>query len=242
VEPDVPPNPFWVKICGVTRVDTAEQLIELHQSGIRPDAVGLNFFVGSKRYVSPEVAARIVERLPADITPIGLFVNHTETEIRSICKQCRITTIQLHGDETPEFLARLKDFELIRAFRVGDAGLSSVDSQLGEIRERGVTMARCVVDSLVAGTYGGSGERAPWTLLRQNWKPHWPDLILAGGLTPDNVTDAIATAGPHGVDVASGVEASPGVQDMAQVAMFLQRARDAGSRRSDSATERGRAG
>lgn len=216
---------MWVKVCGLRDIQNAVFLRTLADEGMCPDAVGLNFYSPSKRYVTPEVASRIVEVLPDSIEPIALFVNHSTGEIRDICKQTGIRTIQLHGDETPEFIAELADFAIVRAFRVDETGLEKVANQLERFRQLGVTIQRCLVDSFVSGAYGGTGHRAPWGMLRREWQADWPELVLAGGLTPLNVSEAIQTAGAKGVDVASGVESSAGVHDQSLIRQFVQQAR-----------------
>ncbi|WP_437227576.1 phosphoribosylanthranilate isomerase [Planctomicrobium sp. SH661] len=211
---------MWVKICGISQPAVAAEI-----AAFSPDAIGLNFYAKSPRCVGVDAARKIVSLLPQSITPIGLFVNHAEDEIRAICESCGIRVIQLHGDETPEFVRRLSDFEIIRAFRVGDDGLDDLSRQLDQYRELGVKLKGCLIDAKVQGAYGGTGHRAPWELLASGWRSEWPPLILAGGLNPDVVADAIAAVAPWGVDVASGVESSPGRQNVAAVEKFIRAAR-----------------
>ncbi len=218
---------MWVKICGLTRVDVAEALLAALPEKNSINAIGLNFYSRSKRCVTPEVAARIMELLPESITPVGLFVNHSLDEIQRITETCRLQTIQLHGDESPEFVAQLKQYHLIKAFRVGPDGLDHVARELDQYDTLGVTLSRCLIDALVTGEYGGTGHKAPWQLLREKWPADWPPFVLAGGLTPENVQEAIESASPAGVDVASGVESTPGVQDTQKVLTFLKNARSA---------------
>ena len=217
---------MWVKICGIRDVDTA---LVAAQAGA--DAIGLNFYPGSKRRVDVDEAARIVEALPADVTPIGLFVNADVTEIVRIARECGLHTLQLHGDEPAELLAELAyagRFELIRAFRVGAAGLAPMEAELARLQQAGVTLAGCLVDADVQGHYGGTGQTAPWDLLSREWRAaEWPPLILAGGLTPSNVAEAIRSCRPWGVDVAGGVESAPGRKEPSLIQEFLQNARDA---------------
>ncbi|SFI18721.1 phosphoribosylanthranilate isomerase [Planctomicrobium piriforme] len=211
---------MWIKICGLTRVDIAREVARL-----APDAIGLNFYAQSKRRVTVDIAAEIVSLLPASVTPVGLFVNHSPDEIRAICQRTGLKTIQLHGDETPEIVAELAEFQIIRAFRVGEAGLDHVAADLERYRTLGVTLHKCLIDAAVPGAYGGTGHRAPWEVLKRDWDSTWPPLVLAGGLTPANVSQAIAEVSPAGVDIASGAEASPGVQDLQKVLAFITSAR-----------------
>jgi len=217
---------MWIKICGIRDIETATQIADLN-----PDAIGLNFFAKSPRSVDAETAARISEALPAGIERIGLFVNHSLQEVLETCRQCSLGTAQLHGDETPAFLASLQsanpDLKLLRAFRVdAQSGCSEIEEFLARSDELGVSLDGCLVDSRVAGEYGGTGHTAPWDLLAGQYDSRrWPRLILAGGLTPDNVADAIRIVSPAGVDVASGVESSRGVKDLNLVASFIEAAK-----------------
>ncbi len=219
---------MWVKICGIRDVETARVV-----AGLRPDAIGLNFYAGTPRCVSPEIAVQIVEAVAGPVEPVGLFVNHSLADVQRITEQCRLGTVQLHGDESPEFLYALQesrpDLHLLRAFRVGDEGLGEVAEYLDECGRLDVHLAGCLIDARVDGKYGGSGHTAPWDLLRDHYDSNrWPRLILAGGLTADNVAEAIETVRPDGVDVASGVESSAAVKDLPLVERFIKAAREAG--------------
>ncbi len=219
---------MWTKICGIRDLETAAKI-----AALKPDAIGLNFFVKSPRRVDVETAVKISEALPSDIERVGLFVNHSNEDVLQICRECSLGTAQLHGDETPEFLAELQtadsDLKLLRAFRVdADSGCAEIEEFLARCEVLGVTLDGCLVDSRVEGEYGGTGHSAPWDLLRGQYDSRrWPRLILAGGLTPDNVADAICIVSPVGVDVASGVESSRGVKDLNLVADFIEAARRA---------------
>jgi len=214
---------MWVKVCGVRDVDTAR-----HIADAGADAIGLNFYAGSSRVVTPSVAAQIVRGLPASVEPIGLFVNASAKEIQSVATDCGLRTLQLHGDEPPELLAELSEFRLIRAFRVGDEGLGQLNAELDKLQGLGVRLQACLVDARVEGAYGGTGRTAPWDLLAAEWRQaERPPLVLAGGLTPENVSEACRTAHPWGVDVAGGVETAPGVKDPNLVRRFIENARAA---------------
>ena len=216
---------MWVKICGIRDVATAEKIVSLG-----PDAIGLNFFAKSPRCVDRSVAAEISSSLPAAIESVGLFVNHDLNDVLDTADQCGLTMIQVHGDEPPEFLAELKgcsaDVKILRAFRVDDRGLAEVTDYLAECRKLDVCLAGCLIDSRVDGEYGGTGHTAPWDLLAGQYDAdRWPRLILAGGLHPGNLADAIRVTNPFGVDVASGVESERGVKDLTLVRDFIQAAR-----------------
>jgi phosphoribosylanthranilate isomerase len=219
---------MWVKICGIRDVETAELVVSLG-----PDAIGLNFFAKSPRCVDRSVAAEISALLPAAIESVGLFVNHDLNDVLDTADQCGLTMIQLHGDEPPEFLAKLKgcsdDVQILRALRVDDSGLAEVADYLAECRKLDVCLAGCLIDARVNGEYGGTGHTAPWDLLADQYDAdRWPRLIVAGGLHPGNLADAIRITRPFGVDVASGVESERGVKDLALVESFIQAARQAG--------------
>lgn len=218
---------MWVKICGIRDVATAEQIVSL-----KPDAIGLNFFAKSPRCVERAVAAEISGILPGEIESVGLFVNHELNDVVDTAQQCGLTMIQLHGDEPPDFLASLRgcssDVKILRAFRVDDRGLAEVANYLAECRKLDVCLAGCLIDARVDGEYGGTGHTAPWDLLADQYDAdRWPRLIVAGGLHPGNLADAIRVTRPFGVDVASGVESERGVKDLALVEGFIQAARQA---------------
>ncbi|HEY3965005.1 MAG TPA: phosphoribosylanthranilate isomerase [Planctomycetaceae bacterium] len=209
---------MWIKICGIRDVETARAVA---QAGA--DAVGLNFYSNSPRVVAPAVAAEIVSALPSGIEPVGVFVNHSLDEVRAITRECGLRTIQLHGDEPPEFVAALAlDFQVIRAFRVGDDGLNQIETDLAACRRLGASPWACLIDAKVPGSYGGTGQVAPWETIRREYKSaDWPPLILAGGLRPENVAQAVAAVVPWGVDVAGGVESSVACKDIALVRQFV---------------------
>lgn len=218
---------MWVKICGVRDVESARIV-----AAARPDAIGLNFYPPSPRYVEPAVAKSIVGRLPDEITPVGVFVNHPIDEAAVICRMTGIRLAQLHGDESPEMLASLlqtaPELRLIRAFRVGNAGIAEMASYLQRCRQLDVCLFACLLDARVEGQYGGTGELAPWDVIRREYRcEDWPPLILAGGLTPDNVAAGIAAVRPWGVDTAGGVESTLGVKNADLVCRFVRYARNA---------------
>jgi phosphoribosylanthranilate isomerase len=214
---------MWIKICGIRDVQSAQAAA---QAGA--DAIGLNFYAQSPRVVTPAIAAEIVASRAATIEPIGVFVNHSVDEVRVICRKCGLRTIQLHGDEPPEQLVELADeFRVIRAFRIGEEGLKSASAFLGACQRLGALPWACLIDANVPGSFGGTGHTAPWDIIRREYKTaEWPPLILAGGLRPENISTAIATVGPWGVDVAGGVESSVACKDIALVRQFVKNARE----------------
>ena len=217
---------FRIKICGVTTVDDA---LAVARSGA--DAVGLNFYPKSPRYLQTPEARQIVDALPAGIVKVGLFVNALAEEVCETFDRLGLDLIQLHGDEPPHFLAELGGRPVMRAFRLGPAGLEAVGRYLRECRDRGGMPQLILIDAHVKGVYGGSGQVADWQQLT-TYRPIRPDepippLVLAGGLTPENVAEAIRTVHPAAVDTASGVESRPGRKSEALVRQFVEAARAA---------------
>lgn len=213
---------MWIKICGIRDIETAQAVA---QAGA--DAIGLNFYAHSPRVVAPAIAAEIVATLDGAAEPVGVFVNHRVEEVRAICRQCGLRTVQLHGDEPPEDVAELaRDYRVIRAFRVGAAGLHAAGMYLDACLRLEALPWACLIDGSVPGSYGGTGQTAPWEVIAVEYKSSvWPPLILAGGLRPENVSQAIAVVGPWGVDVAGGVESSIACKDIALVRQFVLKAR-----------------
>ncbi len=199
-----------VKICGITREEDARLAARRGA-----DAVGLNFSARSKRHCPLDVARRIVEALPPNVLSVGVFVNATRAEIFGVVAATGIQAVQLHGDERPEACLGLPR-PVIKALAVADA------ASIGLADEYPVDTV--VLDSGGAG-YGGTGERFDWALL-QRVRPR-ARFLVAGGLTPDNVAEAIRSARPYGVDVASGVESAPGVKDPDRLARFIEAAKEA---------------
>lgn len=214
---------MWVKICGWR---TEEMLEAALAAGARPDAIGLNFFAGSPRATTVEIARRVAQRHSREIEPVGLFVDHSVPSILEIAKACGIRTLQLHGDYPASELPPLREFRVIRVYRLPGASLDPVAEDLAACRRAGVCPWVCLVEPKVDGAFGGTGTLGPWGLLR-GWPADFPPLLLAGGLTPQNVTEAIRTVRPWGVDTASGVERERGQKDPALVKAFIDAARSA---------------
>lgn len=216
---------MWVKVCGLTNVENALEVV-----AHRPDAIGLNFYHKSKRAIDLPTAKQIVCALPENVQPVGLFVNHSADDILQICDETGITMIQLHGDETPEFAAELTGLRIIRALRVNSDNLNTLLTDVPAWHDPKIDLFGILVDAQVDGAYGGTGHTAPWQLIADFYdRDSWPPLILAGGLTVENVQQAIEQVSPSGVDVASGVESSPGVKDPQLVERFINAARTASS-------------
>ncbi len=223
---------MWIKICGIRDVETARWVAEFS-----PDAIGLNFYSPSPRCVTPEVATEICRIVPGTIDKVGVFVNHPVSDIVSLVQSCGLTGIQLHGDESPRDLAQLKaalpNIKLIRAFRIHISDETStreswvrVARELDECRRLGLSLFASLIDAFVPGSYGGTGRTIFGDGITAAYdKANWPAMILAGGLTPENIVEAITSVHPWGVDVASGVESAPGVKDRSRVERFIGLAR-----------------
>jgi phosphoribosylanthranilate isomerase len=203
-------RPVRAKICGVTRVEDA-----LLAARLGADAIGLNLWPRSKRCVSLDVAREIARALPPLVVPVGVFVNPSRAEILAAVEGARLGAVQLHGDEAPRD-ARDLPVPVWKALRLAaPLPLAWLDEWEG--------VQGFVLDAPDPG-YGGSGRTCDWGVARE--AAARVPCLLAGGLTPENVADAIRAVRPWGVDVASGVEASPGVKDPGKLAAFLRRAKE----------------
>jgi phosphoribosylanthranilate isomerase len=214
---------FRIKICGITSVEDAQIVVA---AGV--DAIGLNFYPKSPRYVQPSVAAAIAAAVPRGIIRTGLFVNAPAVEILRLCDQVPLDLIQLHGDEPPGFLASLGGRPVMRAFRLGESGIAPVFDYLAECRRLKCLPRLVLLDAFRHGQYGGTGQTTDWTeAKRYRTDATCPPLVLAGGLTPDNVAAAIDAVRPVAVDTSSGVEVSPGKKSADAVKRFVAAAQAA---------------
>jgi phosphoribosylanthranilate isomerase len=181
------------------------------------DAVGLNFALGPRK-ITPETGKTIVEALPRFVTPVSLFVDAAPEAVRETAEICGFDTVQLHGDETPEDVARLAPLRIIKAFRV--SGPDVVE------RIPAYRVHACLLDAAVPGRHGGTGRTFDWAVARRLAR-RLP-IILAGGLTPANVADAVRRVRPYAVDSASGVEGkTPGRKSAARMQAFAAAVADA---------------
>ncbi len=202
---------FWVKICGITNLEDARAVVDAGA-----DAIGLNFVPQSKRFVSPVMARHIVEELEDAVEWVGVVANEEPEHLEELRSSIGLDFLQLHGDEPPKALEPL----LPRAFKaVAIASSADVKSA------RAFGGDRLLVDAKVTGELGGTGQTFDWSLVRGLVEAR--RVILAGGLTAENVARAVAEVKPWGVDVASGVESSPGRKDPELVRRFVERARAA---------------
>ncbi|MCA9021538.1 MAG: phosphoribosylanthranilate isomerase [Planctomycetaceae bacterium] len=219
---------MWIKICGIRDAETARMVADQGAS-----ALGLNFYEPSPRCISVETAQEIQHAVAErEIALVGLFVNHSLDTIEAICSAVAFDLLQLHGDESPEFLAELSRnlpyLPLIRAFRVRETDLSSITAYLSECDRCGKRPDYLLIDAYSPEAFGGTGKVAPWAVIQNHYQfDTWPPLILAGGLTAKNVAEAIQAVQPYGVDTASGVETAPGIKNKELVASFVKQSEKA---------------
>jgi phosphoribosylanthranilate isomerase len=204
---------FLVKICGITRLEDA-----VAATTLGADALGFMFYERSSRRIDIAAAAEICRELPPGIRRVGVFVDAELDFIESAIEACGLNWAQLHGVETPEFCGKVKEkgVEVVKAFRMAD------ESSL-ELLERYRT-DYWLLDSHVAGALGGTGQAFNWTLARKA-RRLGGRILLAGGLTPENVGEAVRQSAAGGVDVSSGVESAPGRKDKAKMTAFIGAAR-----------------
>lgn len=208
-----------IKVCGLSSIGDALACV----SG-GADWIGLNFHPGSSRRIETSLASEIVAALPPAAHAVGLFVDRPPDEVASLADRIGLKVVQLHGNEPPSDLVALGHLCIIRAFRLGDAeAIARMLRYLSRSQELGRPPDAVLVDAFIVGHPGGTGHAIASELL--HILPPLPNLILAGGLTPENVAGRIAQVRPWMVDVASGVESSPGRKDLGRVAAFVRAAR-----------------
>ena len=201
-----------VKICGITSVEDAQAV---EHAGA--DAVGLMFYEGSPRHVALEQAKAIVDSLSNSVVRVGVFVNSDESFVRQAMEVCTLNILQFHGDETPEYCA-LFEVMTLKVIRV------SGESSLKEM-ERYSTDG-FLLDAFSDDALGGTGKTFNWELAKKATEKEHP-IFLAGGLTSENVAEAVKAVRPFAVDVSSGVESEPGKKDAAKVRAFVAAAKGA---------------
>jgi phosphoribosylanthranilate isomerase len=197
-----------VKICGITNLDDALAAVDAGA-----DALGFMFYEKSPRNVPARTAADIARQLPPFVAKVGVFVNASEETISKTLAECCLDTLQFHGDETPAFCLRFSPLKVYKAFRIQNIeSLQSLPT---------FKTAAWLLDSFEPDKPGGTGTKFNWDLAIEAKKLGRP-IILAGGLTPENVADAVRKVRPYAVDVSSGVESSPGKKDHAKIKAFIQ--------------------
>jgi phosphoribosylanthranilate isomerase len=206
-----------VKICGITNREDA-----LLSAKFGADALGFNFYAKSPRYISPEKAREIIESLPPEILKVGVFVNESAEKFLEIAETAGLGAIQLHGDETPEFVAQIKTktkLEIIKAFRVSE----KFEPQ-NVLRYE---IDAVLLDAFSQKDYGGTGETFDWEIAKK-MQEIFPKMYLAGGLNYNNVADAVFEVKPFAIDVCSGVEIQKGKKDYASLVLFISNSKDFG--------------
>ncbi len=201
-----------VKICGITSIEDAVAAVNAGA-----DALGFMFYERSPRRISMDMVATIKNALPPFVMRVGVFADANETVIRGAAL-CGLHALQFHGNETPEFVKRFSPITTIKAFRMQNAGSLAVLPTYNT--------SAWLLDSYTPEQLGGTGNTFNWDLAIQARNLGRP-IILAGGLTPENVADAVRKVRPYGVDVSSGVEFAPGKKDPARLAAFIQAAKSA---------------
>jgi phosphoribosylanthranilate isomerase len=199
-----------VKICGITNLPDAQVAVEAGA-----DALGFNFYEMSPRFVPTKTAAAISRSLPPYTLRVGVFVNSSEELVRRAMGDCGLSLLQFHGDEPPEFCTQFGLMSM-KAFRVRDAG------SLKELPT--YPTDAWLLDAYASDRFGGTGETFNWNLAIEAQKFGKP-VFLAGGLTPENVGEAVRQVQPFGVDVSSGVESSPGRKDHTKLCAFINEAK-----------------
>ena len=208
-------NNLWVKICGITRLEDA-----LEAESLGADAVGFIFYRESRRFIEPADAARIIAALRPETAKVGVFVDETAAYVRKVFHDIGLTMAQLHGAETPWNVGELEDLPVVKAFRLKQ-GFSP-----GCLRDYNSAHSY-LLDTFVPGRYGGTGKPFDWIIAR-SCRKHGR-IIVAGGITPENVSEAVRIAQSWGIDISSGVESSPGIKDSEKMrALFkaLKRSRE----------------
>lgn len=211
-----------IKICGLTR---AEDVAAVVAAGA--DAIGFVFYPGSPRYVAPGVAASLVAAIPPFVTTVGLFVNATVEEVRTVLAHVPLSMLQFHGDETPAQCAAISNAvgrPFMRAARVADTTTAGDLLQWEQdYRKASPLFTGLLLDTFVA-QYGGSGKVFDWSLIPKELAPR---VVLSGGLNAQNVTDAVASVRPFALDTSSGVEAGKGIKDPHKIRAFIDAVRAA---------------
>ena len=197
-----------VKICGITTLADA-----LAATDAGADALGFNFYGPSPRYISPEKTREITNKLPPTILKVGVFVNEDVKSVARIVEEARLNAVQLHGDESPEYCRELPGTYIIKVFRAGD----DFDPETYKVDA-------IMLDTKDDFLRGGTGRVFDWSIAQQT-NNSVPKLFLAGGLSPENVADAIATVRPYAVDACSSLEEFPGRKDHPRVRAFVEAAR-----------------
>ncbi len=207
-----------IKICGIKTPELAQVVVDCGA-----DAIGLNFVTRSLRSVTSDEAQQILQTLSPWVEPVALFADASTEQVMTVAKQMSLRTIQLHGNEPVSYGNYLSPLRVIKALAFDD----QFADQVAQWQSGCANLAAILVDAPpAAGLTGGTGQTIDWVKLAQMKRDDWPPLILAGGLTPLNVAQAIEVVKPYGVDVASGVEKQRGIKDSLLIQAFCQAVHD----------------
>jgi phosphoribosylanthranilate isomerase len=211
-----------IKICGLTRREDLQVAV-----AEGADAIGLVFYAKSPRYISPSAATQLVAGLPPFVTTVGLFVNATKEEVEAVISQVTVSLLQFHGDETLEqcvAIAEAANRPFVRAVRIGPE-MTGEDLLKCEQQYRAASrlFAGLLLDAFVEG-YGGGGKVFDWSLIPKELAPQ---VVLSGGVSVQNATEAVLQVRPYAVDISSGVEQSKGIKDPAKIRDFIAAVRKA---------------
>jgi len=201
-----------IKICGITNLEDANVAI-----AAGANALGFNFYVRSPRYISPQAARKIIDEISAEVLTVGVFVNEeSAAKVEEIASVAGVAAVQLHGDESPAFAAELKQRQVIKAFGVNDGFEPALAAAF--------PADAVLLDAFDRRLHGGTGRTIDWSLARAT-RELVPRLILAGGLSAENIAAAIEKVQPYGVDACSALESSPGKKDHKHLRSFVEAAR-----------------
>src|SRR3954471_2707214 len=200
-----------VKICGITEFEDARDAVLLGAN-----AIGLNFYPNSPRYVEPSKASKIIEKLPPFVTIVGVFVNHPDPQnLEDFALSLGLHAVQLHGNESPDYCSMIQRVKVIKAIRMDS------NFKVESLRSFGNRMF--LLDSATPGQFGGTGQTFDWT--KAYGANAFGSIVIAGGLNPENIGEAVSSLHPFAVDVSSGVEASPGKKSYDKMRRFIEAVR-----------------
>ena len=195
-----------IKICGITNLTDALNAVDTGA-----DALGFNFYLPSPRYIAPAKAREIIDQLPPNVLKVGVFVN--EPSLISIANDAGINALQLHGDESPEYCSKLKGWFVVKTL--------PVDDKFDPKKWREYQVDAIMLDAKHPNLRGGTGQVIDWTLAR-SVQDMGAKVVLAGGLSSENVREAITAVSPYAVDACSALESGPGRKDQKKVSAFIQ--------------------
>jgi len=207
----------FIKICGITNIDDARAAV-----AAGADALGFNFYKPSPRYIAPPAAREIVEQLPSSILTVGVFVNEDSPEsVKKIASEAGVTAFQLHGDESPAYCRELSDRYVIKTLTVS----GDFDIQMVQDYARARDVNAIMLDTRDNNLRGGTGRVFDWSVAIEVNKVV-PKLFLAGGLSPENISEAIELVRPYAVDACSALEDRPGIKNHERMRAFVELARN----------------